>query len=189
MFVSRDPQVTKKKKRNLIPSSANNVPPRFFLSVVVLFLPLLLPTLHFIRGLVGGTKTEMIPQWIVLYERQRERKKRRRRRRRKRKQTCLLPRLPNQQRTLNKLPTELRCRNFANNHRLGAQICAKRAKTCVQSVYVLRTSFHFACHRRWLGGFVDCRYCVHIYKKSSRKEKESFWKVTLFYRSKGVLAI
>ncbi len=43
---------------------------------------------------------------------------------------------PNQQRTLNKLPTELRCRNFANKHRLSVQIGTKRAKTCVQHVYI-----------------------------------------------------
>ncbi len=39
---------------------------------------------------------------------------------------------PNQQRTLNKLPTELRCGNFVNKHRLSTQIGAKRAKTCVK---------------------------------------------------------
>ncbi len=43
--------------------------------------------------------------------------------------------LPNQQRTLHKLPTELRCRNFVTKHRLSIQICAKRAKnvcaTCI----------------------------------------------------------
>ncbi len=37
--------------------------------------------------------------------------------------------LPSQQRTLNKLPPELRCRNFVNNHQLSIQIGAKRAKT------------------------------------------------------------
>ena len=42
--------------------------------------------------------------------------------------------LPNQQRTLNKLLTELRCRNFVNRHRLSLQICIKRAKTCMQCV-------------------------------------------------------
>ena len=36
--------------------------------------------------------------------------------------------LPNQQHTLNKLSTELRCRNFVNKHRLSMQIGAKRAK-------------------------------------------------------------
>ncbi len=44
---------------------------------------------------------------------------------------------PNQQRTLNKLPTELRCRSFANKHRLSIQIGAKCAKnmhaTCIYS--------------------------------------------------------
>ncbi len=37
--------------------------------------------------------------------------------------------LPNQQRTLNKLLTELQCRNFVNKHRLGIQVGAKCAKT------------------------------------------------------------
>ena len=43
--------------------------------------------------------------------------------------------LPNRQRTLNKLPTELRCRNFVNKHRLRMQIGAKRAKMC-KNVYI-----------------------------------------------------
>ncbi len=42
--------------------------------------------------------------------------------------------LPNQQLTLDKLPTELRCRNYVTKHRLSIQIGAKRAKTCVQRV-------------------------------------------------------
>ncbi len=44
--------------------------------------------------------------------------------------------LPNQQRTLNKLPTELRCRNFVIRHRMTIQIGAKRAKTCMQCVHI-----------------------------------------------------
>ena len=36
---------------------------------------------------------------------------------------------PNQQRTLNKLPTELRRRNFTIKRRLSIQVGAKRAKT------------------------------------------------------------
>ncbi len=47
----------------------------------------------------------------------------------------LLP-SPNQQRTLNKLPPELRCRDFFNKHRLSTQIGAKRAKTCVQCAHI-----------------------------------------------------
>ncbi len=43
--------------------------------------------------------------------------------------------LPNQQGTLNKLPTELQRRNFVNKHRLSIQIDAERAKTCMQCVY------------------------------------------------------
>ena len=41
---------------------------------------------------------------------------------------------PNQQRTLNKPPTELRRGNFVNKHRLGIQIGAKRAK---KNVYAM----------------------------------------------------
>ena len=43
--------------------------------------------------------------------------------------------IPNQQRTLNKPPTELQCKNFfENKYRLSMQIGAKRAKTCMQCV-------------------------------------------------------
>ena len=45
--------------------------------------------------------------------------------------------LPNKQHTLNKLPPELRRRNFVNNHRLSTQVGAKRGKntyaTCTRS--------------------------------------------------------
>ena len=47
----------------------------------------------------------------------------------------LLP-LPDQQRTLNKLPTELRRRNFVDEHRLSILIQAKHAKNCVQRVHI-----------------------------------------------------
>ncbi len=43
---------------------------------------------------------------------------------------------PNQQRALNKLPPELRRRNFVTKHRLSTQIGAKRAKTCKQCVHI-----------------------------------------------------
>ena len=43
---------------------------------------------------------------------------------------------PNLQRTLNKLPTELRRKFFVNKHRLSMQIGIKRAKTCVQHVHI-----------------------------------------------------
>ncbi len=48
----------------------------------------------------------------------------------------LLLLLPNQQRTLNKLPTDLRRRNFVNNYRLTTQIDAKRTKTHAQHVRI-----------------------------------------------------
>ncbi len=60
-------------------------------------------------------------------------------------------RLPNRQRTLNKLRTELRCTNFVDEHRLSIQIGAKRAEKRVCNVYVFQLSFHFAYHRWWLG--------------------------------------
>ncbi len=49
-----------------------------------------------------------------------------------------LHRVPNQQRTLNKLPTELGCRNLVHKHRLSTQIGAKRATTCLQRAYILK---------------------------------------------------
>ncbi len=48
---------------------------------------------------------------------------------------CYHPSQPTQ-RTLNKLPPELRCRNFVNKHRLSIQIGAKRAKTRMQCVCI-----------------------------------------------------
>ncbi len=47
--------------------------------------------------------------------------------------------------TLNKLPPELRCRNFVNKHRLSIQISTKRAKTCTQCVhrYIFQLSLPF----------------------------------------------
>ena len=50
--------------------------------------------------------------------------------------SSLPPPLPNQQRTLDKLPTELRCRNFVAKHRLSMEIGAKRAKACMQCVHI-----------------------------------------------------
>ncbi len=54
------------------------------------------------------------------------------------------PHTPNQQRALNKLPTELRCRYFVYNHRLGIQLGAKGAKNvyamCIYSNRTLRTT-------------------------------------------------
>ncbi len=54
--------------------------------------------------------------------------------------------IPNRQRTLNKLPSELRCRNFCyqapTEHASRCQTCEK----CVRNAYVFRLSFHFACH-------------------------------------------
>ena len=55
--------------------------------------------------------------------------------------------VPNQQRTLNELPTELRYRNFVTKHTNRRQTCKK----FVCNVHVLQLNFHFACHRWWLG--------------------------------------
>ncbi len=43
--------------------------------------------------------------------------------------------IPNQQRTFDEFPTELRCGNVVNKHRLSIQIGAKRAK----NVYAMCT--------------------------------------------------
>ena len=58
--------------------------------------------------------------------------------------------IPNQQRTLNKLPTELRSRNFVDKHRLGI---TNQPQTCknLYAKYIFQLSFHFAYHRWWLG--------------------------------------
>ena len=61
---------------------------------------------------------------------------------------------PNQQCTLNKLPPELRCRNFVDKHRLSMQISTWRAKKRIHSVYMFQLSFHFARHRCWLGSYL-----------------------------------
>ena len=71
-------------------------------------------------------------------------------------------RIPNQQHTLNKLPTELQCRNFVNKHQLTipVQIGVKRAKTCSN----VQLSFHFAHHPWWLGQifFQPVNACLQI---------------------------
>ncbi len=59
--------------------------------------------------------------------------------------------VPNQQRTLNKLPPELRRRNFVKKHRLNIANRRPNVQNCVRNVYLFRLSFHFACHRWWLG--------------------------------------
>ncbi len=58
---------------------------------------------------------------------------------------------PNQQRTLHKLPPELRRRNFVSKHRLSIQKRCQMRKKCVRNVYIFRLSSHFARHRWWLG--------------------------------------
>ncbi len=57
--------------------------------------------------------------------------------------------ITNQQRNLNKLPTELQYRNFVGKHRLSMQI---GALYCLRNVYyIFWLSFHFAYRRWWLG--------------------------------------
>ncbi len=58
---------------------------------------------------------------------------------------------PNQQRTLSKLPTELRRRNFVNKRRLSMQIGTQTCENTCATCTVFRLSFHFAYHRCWLG--------------------------------------
>ncbi len=72
-------------------------------------------------------------------------------------------RLPNQQRTLNKLPTELQYRNFVNKHRLSIQIGAKCAKMCAQCVLHIPTELPF-CLPPLLVGWTH-----KVYWKKSRK--------------------
>ena len=48
----------------------------------------------------------------------------------------MVVRRPNQQRTLNRLPTELRCGDFVTKHQLSMQVGARRAKTCTQCVRI-----------------------------------------------------
>ncbi len=50
---------------------------------------------------------------------------------------CSQQAVPNQQPTLNRLASELRCRNFVAKRRLSMQVGAKtRAKTCTQRVHI-----------------------------------------------------
>ena len=73
--------------------------------------------------------------------------------------------LPNQQRTLNKLPTELQCRNFVSKHRLSMQIGAERMQeTCMQCVriYFNWSSISLTTVGGWVNFFLslllDCRH-------------------------------
>ncbi len=64
---------------------------------------------------------------------------------------------PNQQRTVDRLPPEFRCRNFVNEHRPSMQVgrqSVRRTRTC--NVHAFRLSFHFACHRWRLGSGTVC---------------------------------
>ncbi len=73
--------------------------------------------------------------------------------------------IPNQQRTLNRLPTDLRCRNFANKHQLSIQIGTKRAKnmysTCTYSNWA--PIFHAT-----IGGW-ECLF-------GEREREKLFWR-------------
>ncbi len=60
--------------------------------------------------------------------------------------------LPNRQRTLNKLPTELRLKNFVNKHRLSIQNRRQTCKNRLCNVYMFRLSFHFL--HATVGGWV-----------------------------------
>ena len=58
---------------------------------------------------------------------------------------------PNRQRTLNRLPPELRCRNLVTKHRVSTQVAAPNMRKRACDLHVFRLSFHFAHHRCWLG--------------------------------------
>ncbi len=82
---------------------------------------------------------------------------------------------PNQQRTLNKVLSELRCRNFVNNHRLSIQISAKRAKMCMQCVHV-PTELIF-CIPPLVVGYV---FFFFLIPSMVRKNKENWGKMDIF---------
>ena len=63
--------------------------------------------------------------------------------------------VPNQQRTCNKLSPEMCCRNFVTKHQPSMQIGAQMCKNCVRKAYIFRLSLHFAHRRCWLGKWVD----------------------------------
>ena len=65
--------------------------------------------------------------------------------------------LPNQQRTLSKLPPELRCGNFVDKHRLSMQIGAKHAKNgCATCTYSDGASILRATVGGWVRVTVAC---------------------------------
>ncbi len=61
--------------------------------------------------------------------------------------------VPNQQRTLNKLPTELRCRNPVDKHRPSMQIGTRHAKARMQRVHI-PTELSFCVPSLVVGGWV-----------------------------------
>ncbi len=79
--------------------------------------------------------------------------------------------MPNQQRTVNKIPTELRCRNFVNKRRLSIQIGAKHAETYMQCVCI-PTELPFCIPQLVVGW-----YCQ--YSPRSRRRKKLSTKLVL----------
>ncbi len=71
--------------------------------------------------------------------------------------------LPNQRRTRNQLPTELRCRNFVDKRRLSIQVM-QNVQKC--KVYNSKWASIFAYHRWWLGGRL-CRLLLRSFFPSS----------------------
>ncbi len=71
---------------------------------------------------------------------------------------------PNQQRrTVNKLPTELRRRNFVDNHRLSTQVGAKRAKNVCATCACIPTELPFL--HATVGGWESRIYCIlHLFR-------------------------
>ena len=87
----------------------------------------------------------------------------------------------NQQCNLNKLLTELRCRNFVNKPRLSVQVGAKRAKTCMQCVYI-RTEFPF-CTAQLLVGYLITPPPTHTHKSFCFIHKKVLFSCTMFCTS------
>ena len=62
---------------------------------------------------------------------------------------------PNQQRTLNKLPSELCCRKSCYEAPTEHASRRPNVRKRQRDVYLFRLNFHFACHGSWLGFHVS----------------------------------
>ncbi len=91
-----------------------------------------------------------------------------------------LAHVPNQRRTLNKLPTELWCTSFVNKHRPSMHKSAPNMQKRVRNVYVLynifQLSFHFAYHRCWLGRLIPDLSAGSTHRPSMHKSAPNMQK-------------